>query len=123
MVWIDLADYFDVLAVAVALGNSRSKGAVEAYLVDETKAGSRNLKRNPAVLLYIVELLGEEVGIESALGTTLRVRNIVANHGFLTGDLTDLRHIAMFLLLLLIYVIPNRGANLGHKVLTAKLFD
>ena len=93
-----LADYFDVFAVAVALGDGRSEGAVETYLIDEAKACGGNLERNPAVFFYIVEFLGEEVGIEGALGATLRVRNVVANHGFLTGDLTDLRHIAMFLL-------------------------
>ncbi len=93
-----LADYFNVLVIAEALGHSSLEGAVETYLIDETKTGGGNFEHNPAVLLYIVELLGEKVGFEGALGATLRVRNIVANHGLLTGDLTDLRHIAMFLL-------------------------
>ena len=65
--------YFNILPVNEALFNGLLQGGIETYFINQTKASSADLQLNPAVLLYIVELLAEQVYIEGALCAVLRV--------------------------------------------------
>jgi hypothetical protein len=55
----------------MALGNGLLEGSVKTHLVNQTKAGSTNLQLYPTVLLYIVELLAEQIDIKTTLSAML----------------------------------------------------
>ena len=63
--------HFNVLPVYISLGNSLLQCSVQTYFVNHTKASSADLQLNPATLLYIVELLAEEVNIKASLCVVL----------------------------------------------------
>ena len=63
--------------------------AVEAFLIDDAKSLCRQVQNNPRIFFNPVELLCEEVDIETTLCATLGVRHIVAYHRFFAGDLTN----------------------------------
>ena len=66
-----LADYTNVFPITIALSNSVLEGSIQSDLVDVAQAVGTNVQADPAILLHVVELLGEEVHIKSALGATL----------------------------------------------------
>ena len=68
------------------------EGGVEADAVDDAKAVSAYGKANPYVLLGPVELASRNIHVETTLGSSLRVRYIVASHRLLAGNLTNFRH-------------------------------
>ena len=93
--WL-LSDYFNVFPVAISFGHGCTERCVEADTVDETQTCGADAEADPAVLFNVVELLCEQVYVKRTLGTALRVRNVVANHGFLSCNLTNLRHCFRF---------------------------
>ena len=54
-----------------AKGNSLLECCIKTNLVNKTKTSSTNLQLNPASLLYVVELLAEEVNVKASLCTVL----------------------------------------------------
>jgi hypothetical protein len=65
---------------------------MQPFFVDDAQAVGADAKADPTILLYVVELLPKQVHIEGPFGPPFRMRNIVANHGLLSGNLTNLRH-------------------------------
>ncbi len=63
----------DFIGVEVAFADCFLHGGIQTELVDGAQAGGRNCEHNPHALFYPIELLVEEVNVEFALGTTLRV--------------------------------------------------
>jgi len=96
-----LTDYFNLIPIAISLGYRVVQRSVKSNFIDEAETCGTDTKAYPAILLYIVEFLRKQVYIESTLGTTLRLGNVVANHGFLSCDLTNFRH--CYLLFLVAY--------------------
>ena len=68
-----LTDDSDVFGITIAGGYSLLQSGVKTNLVDHAQTGSRDVEADPAVLLHIVELLGEEVHVEDPFRVTLRV--------------------------------------------------
>ncbi len=79
-----------VLELEMTLGGSVVKGGEDAFLVDDAHTLGTHFKGNPHALFGNVELLGLEVGRESALGVDAGVRNIVSADDMLAGNFTNL---------------------------------
>jgi hypothetical protein len=62
-----LSDYLDILPLAVSLGYSLSQCCIKTDTVNDTKTSRTDLQNNPTILFYIVELLSEQIDVESAL--------------------------------------------------------
>lgn len=65
-----LTYYLNVLPVHVSFGYSLLEGCVKTDAIDDAESCCAQLEDNPTVFLYIVELLGEQIDIESALRMT-----------------------------------------------------
>ena len=91
-----LSDYLNVFPIAISFGHGAAERGVQANFVDEAQTGGADAEADPAVLFNIVEFLIEQVYVKRALGAALRVRNVVANHGLLSCNLTNLRHCFRF---------------------------
>jgi hypothetical protein len=63
--------YFNVLPIHEAVGNSLLQCGVKTYFINHAKASSANLQLDPTSLLYIVELLAEQVNVKAALCAVL----------------------------------------------------
>ena len=80
----------DKKGIDVVLADLRARG--EAFLVDEPKGGIAHAQADPAVLALDPEAAALQVRQETALRLVVRVRDVVADHRRLTGDLTDSGH-------------------------------
>mgnify|MGYP006928746078 CR=1 FL=1 len=87
-----LADYFNAFPITITFSHSFSQRSIQSFFVNNTQPVSANAKADPTILFYIVELFVKQVQIKGSLSSSLWVWNIVANHGFLSGNLTNLRH-------------------------------
>src|SRR5690606_1455398 len=65
---------------------------LDAELVDPAQARRRDAQPDPAVLAFDPEAAVVEVGLERAQRLVVGVRNVVALHRLLAGDLTDAGH-------------------------------
>ena len=63
--------HFNILPVYISVGNSLLQCSVKTYFINHAKASGADLQLNPAILLYIVELLAEEVNVKASLGVVL----------------------------------------------------
>jgi hypothetical protein len=94
-------NYSDVFPIAEAFCHGVVQSGVQSFLIDGTQTGRTDIQADPAVLLYIIEFLPKQVYIETAFCASFRVRNVVAHHGFLSGDLTNFRHILSYFIVLI----------------------
>ena len=68
-----LSDYTNVLPITIALSHCILQSGVESYLVDVAQTGSADVQTDPAVFFHIIELLREQIHVESPLRATLGV--------------------------------------------------
>jgi hypothetical protein len=113
---------FNFLPVDVSIIDSFLQSRVKTYLIDETETSGTNPETYPALLLYIVEFLVEKIHIETPLGTTLRVRHVIAYLCPSSCDLTNLRHCYLLISKSLITSYSKQGANLLFFSFMAKHF-
>jgi hypothetical protein len=62
---------FNVFPIHEAIGNSLLQSGVKTYFINHTKASGADLQLNPAILLYVEELLAEQVYIKASLSAML----------------------------------------------------
>src|SRR5205085_12465234 len=78
----------DVLAARAQLGEHD----VDALLVDRAEPRVREAEAHPAVLAFDPEAPALQVGQEPPTRLVVRVGDVMARHGGLSGDLTDSSH-------------------------------
>jgi len=61
----------DVFPIAITVSDCLLEGGIKTFLVNDSQAGSTEFEADPAILLYIEELLSEQVNIKCSLGSTL----------------------------------------------------
>jgi hypothetical protein len=61
----------DVFPIAITVSDCLLEGGIKTFLVNDSQAGSTEFEADPAILLYIEELLGEKVNIKCPLGSAL----------------------------------------------------
>jgi len=63
---VDLTNYlvFEGLDIKVTFIKCLANSCIKTDAIDDTQTRCTHLKENPAILLYIVELLSEQVDIE-----------------------------------------------------------
>ena len=66
---------------------------VNAELIDRTQARIRQTKTNPAVFALNPETAILQIRHKATLGLVIRVRDLMADHRRLTGDLTHSCHL------------------------------
>jgi len=66
-----LSDYFNVFPVAETFGYGVVQRGIKANFVDVAKTSSTHAEADPAILLYIVEFLVEQVYVKSTLRAAL----------------------------------------------------
>jgi hypothetical protein len=62
---------FNVLPIHEAFGYGLLQSGVQTYFINHAKTSGANLQLNPAILLYIVELLAEQVDVKASLRAML----------------------------------------------------
>src|SRR5689334_23207762 len=75
-----------------ALGAQAGEHGVDAVLVDRAQGVGGQAQAHPAVLALHPKAATLQVGEETTLRLVVRVRDVVAHDGALTGDLTDSSH-------------------------------
>ena len=70
-----------------------SQHDLDAQLVDRAQRRTGDAQSHPATFAFEPEPAILQVGQEATLGLVVRVRNIVADHRLLAGDITDARHV------------------------------
>src|SRR6185503_14250567 len=78
----------DVLALGAQLGDD----LLDALLVDDSQALTRNAQAHEALLVLEPETLRVQIRQETALRLVVRVGNLVPDHRPFAGDLADPGH-------------------------------
>jgi hypothetical protein len=66
-----LANYFDAFPITITLGYRVAQRSVQTFLINNAKTSCAKAQANPAVLLYVVELLSKQVQIKGSLSSSL----------------------------------------------------
>jgi hypothetical protein len=80
------------LLLDFAAGAKVRQNCFNAVLINRTQCSVSNSQTNPAILAFNPKTAVLQIGHEAALGLVIRVRDAIANHGSLAGDLTHSCH-------------------------------
>ena len=83
----------------MSLSGGILQSSYDTFFVDDAHTLGRNLESDPHSLFGDIELLGLEVGGESALGVDAGVGNVIARNHMLAGNFTNLRHDIILLII------------------------
>ena len=78
--------------VLIAAGAKVRQNCFNAVLINRTQCSVSNSQTNPAIFAFNPKTAVLQIGHEAALGLVIRVRDAIANHGSLAGDLTHSCH-------------------------------
>ena len=71
-------------------------GCEHANFADGANGLGRNAQGHPAIFFRNVESLSLEIGVETTLCLSVRVRNVISHHRFLPSYFTDAAHGSLF---------------------------
>ena len=87
---------FNLCFYKMAFGLGLCNRCFQSNFVDRAHRRGGHAQRHVSAVFRIEESLLLQVGVKSSFGTTLRVRNVVSYHYFLTSELTYAAHSVAF---------------------------